>query len=364
MNVTGLSWQTFRIPLRAPFRAANSIMTHREGLLLRLTTASGLVGLGEASPHPAAGPGAAQELDDVLTRVGPQLLGSDVECLADVAVPAPLACAFDTAALDLLAQERGISVAALLSKRPQASVAVNATVGSEADDEAAAQARAAREAGFTCVKLKVGMEGSIEAEGRRVAGVREALGSDMQLRLDTNGAWSVEQAISTIEALEEFDLEFIEQPVSAGDLEGLRRVREAVRTPIAADESITSLDAAQRVLELKAAQVLVVKPMVVGGLRPAMQIADAAREAGVATVITTTIDAGVGTAAALHLAAALPEGGPACGLATGSLLAGDVVREPLPVRDGRMAVPRSPGLGVELDENSLGQFGGPERTLP
>ena len=208
------------------------------------------------------------------------------------------------------------------------------------------------------------MAGNIEAEGRRVAGVREALGPDMQLRLDANGAWSADEAISAIGALAEYDLEFIEQPVAAGDLEGLRRVREAVRTPIAADESITSLDAARRVLELEAAQVFIVKPMVVGGLRPAMQIADAAREAGVATVITTTIDAGVGTAAAFHLAAALPEGGPACGLATGSLLAGDIVREPLPVRDGRMTVPRGQGLGVELDAEMLGQFGGAKRTIP
>ena len=60
MKVTGLSWMTFRLPLRAPFRTANGVMTHREGVLLRLTTASGAVGLGEASPHPAAGPGAAQ----------------------------------------------------------------------------------------------------------------------------------------------------------------------------------------------------------------------------------------------------------------------------------------------------------------
>ena len=83
-----------------------------------------------------------------------------------------------------------------------------------------------------------------------------------------------------------------------------------------------------------------------------------------ATVITTTIDGGVGTAAALHLAAALPEDSPACGLATGSLLAGDIVIETLPVRESRMTVPRGSGLGVELDATTLAQYGGVERTLP
>ena len=364
MKVTGLSWRTFRLPLRSPFRTANSTMTHREGLLLRMETASGVVGLGEASPHPAAGPETVRELAEALVRVGPQLVGAEVECLPEVSLPAPLACAIDTAALDLLAKERDISVAALLSEQPRSSVTVNATIGVEQDGEAADEARAARQAGFTCVKLKAGMADSIEEECRRVAAVRQALGPDVQLRLDANGAWSTKQAIATIEALEEFRLEFVEQPVAAGDLEGMRRVRQAVRTPIAADESTSSLPAARRVLELNAAQVLVVKPMVVGGLRPAKRIAEVARQAGVATVITTTIDAGVGTAAALHLAATLPEDSLACGLATGSLLAGDVVTEPISVRESRMTVPSGPGLGIELDEANLAQYGGVERTLP
>ncbi len=364
MKVTALSWVTFRLPLRSPFRAASATMTHREGLLLRLKTATGAIGLGEASPHPAAGPGAVRELDTELARVGPHLIDAEVDCLPEFELPSPLACAIDTAVLDLLAKERDISVAALLSKRPQASVAVNATIGVEQDSEAADEARAARRDGFGCIKLKVGMASSSDEDCRRVGAVRQAIGRDVQLRLDANGAWSVDQAITTIEALEEFRLEFVEQPVAAGDLEGMRRVRQAVRTPIAADESITSLAAARRVLELDAAQILVVKPMVVGGLRPAKRIADVAGRAGVATVITTTIDAGVGTAAALHLAAALPEDSPACGLATGSLLTEDTVIEPLSVRESRMTVPSGPGLGIELDETNLAQYGGVERTLP
>ncbi len=364
MKVTGLSWITFRVPLRTPFHTAGGTMTHREGLLLRLSTDSGHVGLGEASPHPAAGPGATRELDEALARVGPRLIGAEVDCLPGVGLPPPLACAIDTAALDLLAKERNVSVASLLSEQPRSSVTVNATIAAERADDAADEARAARRDAFGCVKLKVGMAGSIEEECRRVAAVRQALGPDVQLRLDANGAWNVEQAIATIEALEEFSLELVEQPVAADDLEGMRSVRQSVRTPIAADESITSLAAAQRVLELDAAQVIVVKPMVVGGLRAAKRIVDAAHAAGAATVITTTIDAGVGAAAALHLAASLPEDSPACGLATGSLLAGDIVIDPLLAREGRMTVPRGSGLGVELDATKLAQYGGVERTLP
>ncbi len=117
-------------------------------------------------------------------------------------------------------------------------------------------------------------------------------------------------------------------------------------------------------LERGAASVLVVKPMVVGGLRPARRIVELAEEAGVGTIVTTTIDAGVGVAAALHLAATLPEGSPACGLATGSLLADDLIVRPLAVRDGSMLLPDGPGLGVELDEAKLARYGGVTREAP
>jgi L-alanine-DL-glutamate epimerase-like enolase superfamily enzyme len=180
----------------------------------------------------------------------------------------------------------------------------------------------------------------------------------MKLRLDANGAWGVEQAIRTIQALAACGLEFVEQPVRPGDLKSMRRVREAVGTPIAADEDITDLDAARRVLQLGAAQILVLKPMVVGGLRPARKIVELAQAAGAAVVVTTTLDTGVGAAAALHLATTLPPSSLACGLATGDLLVNDLLLRPLAVSDGRMQLPEGAGLGIELDEAKLQSYSG------
>jgi L-alanine-DL-glutamate epimerase-like enolase superfamily enzyme len=156
-----------------------------------------------------------------------------------------------------------------------------------------------------------------------------------------------------IRALETYELEFVEQPVSPGNVEDLMHVREAVSTPIAADEDITDFDAVRRVLQLGAAQILVLKPMVVGGLSPARQIIELAQVAGAAVIVTTTIDAGVGVAAALHLAATLPHGSLACGLATGELLVSDLLVHPLAVRDGEMLLPEAPGLGIAVDEAEL-----------
>jgi L-alanine-DL-glutamate epimerase-like enolase superfamily enzyme len=102
--------------------------------------------------------------------------------------------------------------------------------------------------------------------------------------------------------------------------------------------------------------VLVVKPARVGGIRAARRIAEVAAAGGVATVVSTLFESGVGIAAALHLAAAVPGEGRAHGLATADLLASDLLARPLPVRAGAMAVPRGPGLGVELDEVALDRY--------
>lgn len=360
MKVTGLSWTAFRVPLRTVFRTAGGELAYRGGVILRLATDAGVVGLGEASPHPALGGAAVWEVEEALEGLAPRLLGAGLGGLEGLGpkVPPALACAIDVAACDALARAQDVSVARLLGEGVRASVPVNATIGAETDAGAVAQAAAAREAGFACVKLKVGMGRSIEEERLRVAAVHEALGPGVSLRIDANGAWRPGEAVSVIEALAAYDLAMVEQPVAKGDLAGMARVRAMVDVPIAADEDVTSVESARRVLEAGAADVLVVKPMVVGGLRPALRVLEEAAAAGASVVVTTTIDAGIGTAAALHLAATLPPSAPACGLATGSLLVADLIARPLATRGSRMALPDGPGLGVELDEEELARYGG------
>ena len=373
MRILRLRWTAYRVPFHAEFATSWGVLAHREGLILRLHTDSGVVGLGEAAPIAERGGGTVGEALAVLDGVGAALLGThpdEAPALLDAmglgrdgGAKAAVRCALDVAALDATAKAAGISVAESLGGDINRSIAVNATIGAEAPESAAAQAAAARQSGFPCVKLKVGASRSAEEERRRVAAVRDALGPEIRLRIDANGAWSVEQAIHVIRGLEEYDLEMVEQPVAAGDLEGLARVRAAVGVPIAADEDVTGMEGAERVLETSAADVLVVKPMVVGGLRPGRRIIELAAGAGVGAVVTTALESGVGAAAALHLAATLPPDSPACGLATGSLLATDLIRRPLVARCGRMELPERPGLGIELDERELARYGGIEREV-
>ena len=187
-----------------------------------------------------------------------------------------------------------------------------------------------------------------------MAAARGGLGPDIRLRLDANAAWTVAQALATLPELAAYDLEWVEQPVA--EVEGLAAVRRGTDVHVAADESVVDLVSARSILEAGAADVLVLKPMLLGGLRPAAEIARLAQGARVTTVVTTTIDAGVGTAAALQLAAMLPVPAPPCGLATASLLEADLVREASPVAGGEMRVSEVPGLGVDLDRAQLARY--------
>jgi o-succinylbenzoate synthase len=262
----------------------------------------------------------------------------------------------ETALLDAFGKAGGLSVSHLLappSYTPRREVLVNAVIGDSDIDIAWIAAHKAVSDGFSCIKLKVATQQTIEREIERIAAVREAIGTSRHLRLDANGGWTFEQARAVLSRCADFDIQYVEQPLPARDLSGLRRLREAVPVPIAADEAVTDSDSARRILEYGAADVLVLKPQSVGGLRACQRIIHEATTHGVRCVITGAVESGVGIAAALHLAAATPDITLECGLASADLLADDLVTTGLMISNGKMLVPDGPGLGVTLDRDAL-----------
>ena len=183
--------------------------------------------------------------------------------------------------------------------------------------------------GYPAVKVKVRDAGGIAL----VRAVREAVGPDVGVRIDANGAWDVDTAVTMIAKLAPFDLEYVEQPVAS--LEDLASVRRRVDVPIAADECIRSLDDARRLRVLDAADVIVLKQQPLGGVRAALEVADAA---GVSAVVSSMMETSVGIAAGVALAAALPELPYACGLATLGALMDDVTDDPLVPVEGTLPV--------------------------
>jgi L-alanine-DL-glutamate epimerase-like enolase superfamily enzyme len=252
-------------------------------------------------------------------------------CRAVDELPQALA-AVDMALWDRAGRRTGRPVASLLSDSALSRVPVSATIGARSRAGAAASAADARAAGFSCVKLKVG----IGDDAGRVAAVRAALGHDVRLRLDANGAWSVDEAVRMIEALAPAGLELVEEPVHG--LSELRAVRERVAVRIAMDETAAEAGA----LASGAADAVCLKLGRCGGISGLLAAATLVRATGAEPYVASTFDGPLGIAAALHAAAALRLS-PACGLATLALF-DEPVPDELAAHDGHIDVPRGPGL--------------------
>jgi o-succinylbenzoate synthase len=232
-------------------------------------------------------------------------------------------------------------------------VPVNATVPAVGPERVAGVL--ARFPGCTTAKVKVAERGqSLADDVARVAAVREVLGRAGRVRVDANGAWSVDDALAALGRLSAYDLEYAEQPcATVEELRDLRirMARNGVDVLIAADESIRKADDPVRVRDLEAADIIVVKVAPLGGVRAALAVVEAC---GLPAVVSSALDTSVGIAAGVALAAALPSLGYACGLGTVALLAADVAVSPLVPVAGALAVRQ-----VAVDPERLEQLAAP-----
>jgi O-succinylbenzoate synthase len=213
-------------------------------------------------------------------------------------------------------------------------VPVNCTVPAVGPQRAAEIVRASH--GCRTAKVKVAERGqTLDDDVERLEAVRDALGSAGRVRVDANGAWSVDEAVAAIRRLDRFGLEYVEQPCAS--VEELAQVRRRVDVPIAADESIRRAEDPLRVAALDAADVAVLKVQPLGGVRACLDVAERIARP---VVVSSALETSVGIAAGVALAAALPALPYACGLATVQLLERDVVDDPLLPVDGALDVRR------------------------
>ena len=374
MNIIDIQWHTYRLPFLHKFHTAHGVLDAREGVIVQVTTNEGVTGIGEIAPLPTFSGGSLADACSLLPELDGHLyhrtLYEALDLLAAEKVTtnsASTLCGLEIATLDALGKTTDCSVSTLLSPSeftPRTAVPVNAVISARTTMAAAEAALNAKQNGFQCVKLKVGLGLSISEEVERIAMVRDAIGPTMHLRLDANEAWQFDEAIAILSQCVPCDIQYIEQPLKAQDLVGMRTLRREIPIPIAVDEAVHSLDSVFLVLDYEVADILVIKPQLAGGLRIAQQMIQAASERGVGCIITSTLEAGIGLAAELHLAAASPLVTLECGLATLPLLVDDLLVDELLVRDGFLAVPTGPGLGVELDQQALDRYSAGSLNYP
>jgi o-succinylbenzoate synthase len=346
MKIAEVEVVPYALPFRQPYVTARGQVHRREMALLRLRSDDGLLGLGEAVPLSLRGGVGLSQVVKELEQLGERDSLDEATLSGDaIALSPPARCAALTALLDLRGRRTATG-----STGTDASPAIecNATLVAGQPEAVAADALRWAADGFSTFKLKLGASDDVG----QVKAVREAVGSDARIRVDANAAWDVETAKRTLAALEPFDIELAEQPVST--FEEAVEVSAATSIPLAGDESIESRTDAERAIAMSAFELTGVKLAKVGGPEAAIEIA-----AVMPAFITSALDGPVGIAAAAQVAQTLDTAdrakgiGLAHGLATQRLFSSTIAAVESELRGGLLHPPGGPGLGVEIDEAAL-----------
>lgn len=353
------------IPVRADLVVHGARGTHDKSdfLLVRVVTSDGIEGYGEVSATPIwSGEDGASADHFVRDIIAPALIGKPLapvptlESVLDRVLAAnPFTKAGVAIALwDAYARSLELPLAAALGGpfRDRAPIKLSLS-GNNAELERAYAA--AREAGFSSFKVKTGL--GLDGDIARMARARELAGDSTFLGVDANGGWSRADARRAVRLLEPYRPAFIEQPVAAGDIDGLRQLR-ADGAFVVADESVFDMDDLIRVVRADAADVISLYVGKSGGPGRAVEMGRVAAAFGLGMLIGSNGELGLGAAAQLHVACALAhlsEDLPS-DIIGAHYYADDILAEPLPSDGVHAHLPAGPGLGVSLRDDVLKGF--------
>ena len=368
MRITKVEVFPVSLPLKKPFKIALGTMTHSPHAVVRIATEEEIVGYGEASTwHVVYGYDQHDLVWAVDRYLGPAVLGMDamnVEAIVermDSVLPKNLMAkaGVEIACQDARAKALGIPIFRLLGGPLRNPVETIEAIDIVPPDAAARMATEYAERGFRCLKIKVGLD--LAADVERVRVVRETVGPEIKLRVDGNQGYDRASAMKACQAMERFDLQWIEQPLPDWDLEGMAMLAEAFHTPIAVDESLYSLHDVYKIAKAKAADVINIKVAKCGGILPSLKIAHSAQSMGIPCFLGGCIETGVGTAAALQFAASAPNLYPGVELVGSGAFTEDILTEPLTMDQGVVTLPEKPGIGVDVDEGRLNHYSRPRK---
>lgn len=339
----------FELELSTPFGSAHGTIDRGAGIVFDVFDKP--AGLGEATPLPPFTEGydeclsVLEQTADEYTDSGWKAAIRAVTTTVDGRLEYP--AARHAVSLAYLDQQSRIAhqplFANLGGEAATDSVSIEATIGDHSTGETVDRAEAAVADGYRAVTVKVG-DRPVQADATRVRAVRTAVGSEVEVRVDANGAWSPEAAREFIDRTADLALDFVEQPVEPDAFDEHADLRDR-GVDIALDESV-SLHPLEDLLDAEAADVYVLKPMTLGGVDIAHGNAVDLRNNGHRVVFSTTIESVVARTAAVHAAAAVGDVEPS-GLGTGEFIESDLAPDPTAVEDGRIDLSDAPGLGID-----------------
>lgn len=351
MKITQVMVRIAETPLTVPLRISLGTISYSRSAVVEVHTDEGLIGIGEGAPARFI---TGELLDGTLAAIrmlGDAIIGTDpmdiekIHAIMDrtVAHNPSAKAALDIACYDLIGQMTQKPLYKLLGGYDD-HFKTDITVGIDEPEVMAARAKAYVEDGFSTIKTKVGT--SEPEDIARIKAIREAVGPDALIRVDANQGWSAKEALRIIDKISAYEIELVEQPVPAYDLEGLAQVTRSSAVPIMADESALDSKSAMRLAAMHAVDVINIKLMKCGGLHEALKINHIAESAGIQCMIGCMgEETNIGITAAAHLASALKNITRADLDAT-LFLKSLPVKGGVEVRHGKLVLPDSPGLGI------------------
>jgi len=344
-----------------PFRIAPGASTESRNVVVKIVTDYDIYGWGESSPSERVTGETAETVIRALDKIAPKLIGmcplrieKNVEIMDTAVAGNPAAkAAIDIALHDILGKTVRKELFRLLGGY-RTEVLTDITLSIKSPEEMAKDAVKAVKKGFKALKVKVGINPEEDVE--RIRLIREAVGENIQIRIDANQGWTPRQAIKVLNKIEKFNIQFAEQPVPAEDIKGLIEVKRNSPIPIMADESVHSPEDALRLVKAEAVDLINIKLMKSGGILKAKKIAAIAEAAEIPCMIGCMGESEIGIAAGAHLAAAVKNIQYA-DLDSHLLLKDKLVTKGgTKVRSSMHIFPKQPGLGIkELNDKILGK---------
>ncbi|MFQ5710666.1 MAG: mandelate racemase/muconate lactonizing enzyme family protein [Candidatus Geothermarchaeales archaeon] len=372
MKVERVESRIVNIPLRRPYVFSHGAIDAFKNVVVWIYTDEGIRGVGEADVIPSVSEETPEGIKYVIDRyLGPLIVGKDpfdtplILEEMDGFIPGNLAAkaGIDVALLDLKGKALNLPAYKLLGGKYKTRILVDYTIGIDTPENMAKEAVFRRNQGYSTLVVKIGHD--LDTDIQRMKLVREAVGPDVNIRLDANEGYRPDQAIKTIKRLERYDPELVEEPVKRWDLDGMAKVARAVDTPISSDESNTTLQSALQIIDSEAADILNLKITKNGGIYNCIKIAAVAEAAGIPCLVGGMTTFEITRQASRHFAACTPQvqrgyASEGCGPAS-QALEDDIVKTPITYEDvsrmgGYVEVSHKPGLGAELDGEKIRKY--------
>ena len=371
MKITEVEAVPVNIPLKAGMTTKTSHGEHATSpyVIVRVHTDEGLTGLGEATVAPRwSGETSHGAVAIIHGLIAPVLQGEDPTRMNHlrrqidtvIRLNPFTKAAVEMALWDIAGKAAGVPVYQLLGGKVREEMPIRMVVGSIDIPQAVELARRFLDWGVKCLKVKVGLDPDQDLE--RVRAIRELAGPDIPISVDANCGWTISQAKQMLQRLREFSILFAEQPISIADRSELAILRQHTDIPIMADESVFTSGDAWQLTAARAVDIISVYPGKNGGIQNTVEVVHTAKAAGIPCAMGSNLELGIGTAAMLHLGAALPtiasEQYP--GDFIGPLYhEADLLKSPLTLGPATAVVPEGPGLGIELDAEQLDKYRDP-----